>query len=166
MFLSKYSILKLEDKEDLIHESLTHWYFQRDQYDPSKNVAMKTFMSRVVENKLMDIIDQKSRHKRKISQMSIPIESLMVDEEDELAVFLATQDTNFEYVLKSDISEVIKRAIEKLSHRQREMCRLVKDEGMSMKQVSVHLNIPRATLFDETLRIRKIFREEGLSDYL
>jgi RNA polymerase sigma factor (sigma-70 family) len=166
LYLTKFSVLRQESKEDLVHECLTHWYFQRDQYDVSKQAAIKTFMSRVIENKLMDIIDQKLRQKRKISQMTIPLESLAIDDDDELAEFLMVEDKNFEEALKSDVSEVINRALAKLSSRQKEMCRLVKDEGMSMKQVSKVLNIPRATLFDETLRIREIFRSEGLNDYL
>ena len=76
------------------------------------------------------------------------------------------EDQNFEDALRSDISGVLRRALRKLSCRQREMCRLIKVEGLSMNQVSQKLNIPRGTLFDEVLRIREVFRNEGLKDYL
>ena len=75
-------------------------------------------------------------------------------------------DPEFEKPSYEDLCKILARAIDKLSHRQRKLCRLIKDKGLNIKQVSEQLKIPRGTLFDEILRIREVFKEEGLRDYL
>ena len=166
-FQEKFRVLKSEGREDLLQECLTHWYFKKCQFDSSKFIALKTYMSRVIENKLMDIIELKERQKRKIIYQSISLDELMSHiNEEECSDHLIADDESFKAALTSDINLVLLKALEKLSHRQQELCRLLRDEGLNMKQVSEKLNIPRGTLFDEILRIREIFRNEGLMDYL
>ena len=79
---------------------------------------------------------------------------------------MAVEDENIEAVLKSDKNKVLLIALEKLSCRQKELCRLLKDEGLSLNQAGEKLGLPRATVYDEVLRIREVFRKEGLKDYL
>lgn len=146
---------------------MAHWYFVRSRYDDAKSAAKKTFMRRVFENKILDLLKLRVNEKRKALYQSVSLDELTegLDEEtyiDELAV----EDQNFEEVLRSDIGRVLKRAMAKLSGRQRELCRLIKVEGLNMTQASEKMNIPRGTLFEEVLRIRDVFRNEGLTDYL
>lgn len=157
----------MESDKDLMQECLTHWYFKREQYDPSQPATCKTFMNRVIEHKLMDIIKEKGRQKRKVSYQTISLDALTSDFDsnggyEELLI----EDENIAEFLRSDIEEAILNALQKLSFRQRELCRLVKDEGLSMRQVSKRMSIPRATLSDEILRIRQTFKQEGLNHYL
>ena len=86
--------------------------------------------------------------------------------EEECSDHAISDDKSFKAVLTSDINLILLKVLEKLSHRQQELCRLLQEEGLNMTQVSEKLNIPRGTLFDEILRIREIFRNEGLKDYL
>ena len=124
-------------------------------------------MRHVIENKIFDILEQKESQKRKVMYQSISLDELILGlDEENFPDQLMFEDQNFEDALRSDISGVLRRALRKLSCRQREMCRLIKVEGLSMNQVSQKLNIPRGTLFDEVLRIREVFRNEGLKDYL
>ena len=102
-----------------------------------------------------------------IDYQSIAIEELNKDfDGDDYSEGLAVDDENFDAALKSDMSDVLLKALEKLSRRQQELCHLIRKEGLSMREVSKKLNIPRGTLFDEILRIREVFRNEGLKDYL
>lgn len=146
---------------------MTHWYFTRDQYDPSRPAACKTFMSRVIENKLMDIIKERESQKRKGYYQSVSLEELTANfDGDDYSEDLAVEDENLASAIKSDVSEILLRAYKKLSRRQREICRLIQIEGLNLKQTSERLKIPRTTLYDDIFRIRDVFREEGLRDYL
>ena len=166
-FQRKFRVLKREGDEDLLQECLTHWYFKRDQHDSTKPAACKTYMSKVVENKIMDILESTTRHKRKLAYQSVALEDLIKNfDSDDYSDDLAVEDENLKAALKTDIKVVLLRAIEKLSHRQQKLCRLIQDDGLNLKQASERLNIPRTTLYEDVFRIREIFREEGLKDYL
>jgi len=166
-FQKRINTLQREGFDDLLQECLTHWYFVRDRYDDGKSAAKKTFMRHVFENKILDLLEQRMSVKRRAVYQSISLDEL-VDGLDEGSYpdALTFEDQNFEAVLRSDVGRVLKRAMAKLSGRQREMCRLIKAEGLNMTQVSKKMNIPRGTLFEEVLRIRDVFRNEGLTDYL
>lgn len=129
-----------------MQECLTHWYFVRGRYDDAKSTTKKTFMRHVFENKIFDLLEQRVSIKRKAVYQSVSLDEL-VDGLDENSYpdALAFEDQNFEEVLRSDVGRVLKRAMAKLSGRQRELCRLIKVEGLNMKQVSQKMNIPRGT---------------------
>ncbi|MBL8012830.1 MAG: sigma-70 family RNA polymerase sigma factor, partial [Candidatus Omnitrophica bacterium] len=98
---------------------------------------------------------------------SVSIDDLLNGiDDDSYCEQLAIDDESFESIHKSDINLILLNALEKLSGRQQELCRLIREEGLNLNQVSKKLNIPRATLYDEVLRIREVFRKEGLKDYL
>lgn len=63
--------------------------------------------------------------------------------------------------LRAHIDEVVRR----LTPRQQEMTRRLR-AGWSMSELSRHLRIPRPTLYDDVGRIRKVFKDEGLDDFL
>ena len=165
-FQMQFKVLDRESLDDLMQECLTHWYFKRDQYDLCKPANCRTYMRRVTENKLRDIVKAKVRNVRKALYNSLPIDMFLIDDEDDLSGCFTVVDHDLENAAGDDLSKLLARAIEKLSHRQRELCRLIQEDGLNMKQVSERLNIPRGTLFDEILRIRDVFRQEGLRDYL
>ena len=57
------------------------------------------------------------------------------------------------------------RAMQKLTPRQRRLCALLGEEGLSIKEAAARLRIPRGTLYEEIKRIRKVFADHGLGDY-
>jgi len=166
-FQKRIHTLQREGFDDLLQECLIHWYYRRDQHDATKPAAKKTFMRHVFKNKISDLLEERVSVKRKAMYQSISLDELMSGmDEDMYPDALVVEDENFDEALRSDMSVVLRRATTKLSRRQREMCRLIKVEGLNMMQVSQKLNIPRGTLFDEVVRIREVFRDEGLTDYL
>ena len=60
---------------------------------------------------------------------------------------------------------MIDRVMELLSPRQRELTQALRF-GATMAEASRLLGTPRSTLYDELERIRKIFFDEGLQEYL
>ena len=115
----------------------------------------------------MDIIESKHRKKRKTIYQTFSLDdpSFQRDEEDNIKQILADEEC-FRESYKCDIGDVLRRAKEKLSRRQKELCRMLQVDGLNLKQASEKLNIPRTTVYEEVFRIRDVFREEGLKDYL
>jgi DNA-directed RNA polymerase specialized sigma24 family protein len=64
--------------------------------------------------------------------------------------------------IRIDVTEVMSR----LTPEQRRLCDLLGAQGLSINEASEKLRIPRATLYEEIKRIRKIFALHGLDDYL
>lgn len=56
-------------------------------------------------------------------------------------------------------------ALTHLTPQQQAMCKML-TEGETVAAISRSLKVPRATLYDEIKRIRRIFRNGGLKDYL
>jgi RNA polymerase sigma-70 factor (ECF subfamily) len=65
-----------------------------------------------------------------------------------------------------DVRIDLARALRKLTDAQRRLCQLLGEEGLSIKEASERLRIPRGTLYEQIKRIRKVFADHGLDDYL
>lgn len=161
-FQRKFEDLIDEGFEDLLQECLIHWLFTKDQYDAGEGVSMRTFLDKVVSNKLLDLVRQKYAKKRKGFYKHLSLEELPGQKEEK---FLADK-SSVNSLYNSELPEAVRKTLEKLSTRQRELCGLLGEEGLSVREASRHLNIPRATLQDEIKRIKEIFKKQGLQDYL
>ncbi len=58
------------------------------------------------------------------------------------------------------------RVMTLLTPAQRRLCQMLGEEGLSIKEAAERLRIPRGTLYEEIKRIRKVFADQGLGDYL
>jgi RNA polymerase sigma-70 factor (ECF subfamily) len=67
---------------------------------------------------------------------------------------------------RNDARIDIARALQRLTPRQRRLCTLLGEQGLSIKEAAERLRIPRGTLYEAIKRIRKIFAEHGLEAYL
>ena len=56
--------------------------------------------------------------------------------------------------------------MQNLTPHQRRLCELLIQHGFNVKEVAEQLRIPRGTLYEEIKRIRKIFADQGLAEYL
>jgi len=167
-FRKEKRCLELEDFDDLVQECLIHWYFVKEKYDPSSEASAKTFMARVVKNKLSNIAKEYRRQKRKVLQNSISIDQPLSEDNDlTLSDTLSSENTlhsNFRSQLELRIE--LEKAMQKLSPQQKEICKYLEDETVSIKDISQYLNIDRATVYREIKRIRGIFEQEKLKDFL
>jgi DNA-directed RNA polymerase specialized sigma24 family protein len=53
-----------------------------------------------------------------------------------------------------------------LTPAQQRLCLMLGEEGLSIKEAAEKLRIPRGTLYEEIKRIRQVFADFGLDDYL
>jgi len=168
-FRNQWKCLKQADFDDLLQECLTHWHFAKDDYNPSAGANERTFMSRVVEHKIQKIIRDLNRDCRSIANKSISLDSPITDEEDSptlLDRISADENHTSELHIKAELNIDISRTIQKLTPKQQELCRLLGDEGLNINQASRVMQVPRGTLYEDIKRIRSIFQQEGLHEYL
>jgi len=68
-------------------------------------------------------------------------------------------------ITTTDLPEAISKATANLSFRQKQLCRFLM-EGMSIAKAGEKMNVPRTTLNVEVRRIRVVFQEAGLEEFL
>lgn len=168
-FRKQWKCLELEGFDDLLQECLTHWHFSKDDYDPAAGANERTFMSRVVEHKIQHIIEKLTTDKRKVASESVSLDERISDEEDS-PTFLDQLSEDEKHASNLHVSAELKidisQTIQKLTPQQRELCRLLSEEGLNIKQASEALKTPRGTLYEDIKRIKAIFQKDKLHEYL
>ena len=166
---NQWKCLKTESFEDLLQECLLHWLYRKDRYNPASDANERTFMARVVKNKLGHIVEKLTSNKRKALIDSLSLNDPISQDEgsptflDQLSEDeVCSSNLRVTAELKIDISQTI----QKLTPKQQELCRLLNDEGLNINQASKAMQIPRGTLYEDIKRIRTIFQQEGLHEYL
>jgi len=163
----KSHCLEKEDFDDLLHECLSCWQLAKYKYDPESNVPPQAFMLKVVRNCMLKIVRDLLRDKRRVLSSADSLDRPLTDRSQTtlLEAWEAknpTDSIHIEVELKLDIEAVLPR----LTARQRELCRLLRDEGLNLKEASAAMQIPRATLYGDMERIRAVFAKAKLGEYL
>lgn len=163
----EWKCLEREGFDDLLQECLMHWMDVRDNYDPGRDASRRTFMAKVVKNKLFNIIEKATAEKRKTIYESISLDDSLDSEEDSPA--LKDKITGADDVppqLKSELKIELSRAFQKLTPQQQKLCKLLGEGGLSVSEASREMKKHRRHLYREIARIREVFEKEGLKDYL
>ena len=126
----------------------------------------RTFFNRIIRHKLADIARLKMTNKCKSFYLSQSLDAMDVDESNgKKERILMVENHLAEEISAEDLPAAMTRAMANLSFRQKQICRLL-SEGMSQVEAGGKMNIPRTTLQEEIKRIREVFRDEGLEEYL
>ncbi|MBU0768034.1 MAG: hypothetical protein KJ687_02925 [Proteobacteria bacterium] len=138
----------------------------KDQYRPESGASQRTFLNRVTRNKLTDLMRIKGSNKRKVFYLSESLD----DMENERAMrtkekTLMDEDQVVSKITAEDLLDAISKATANLSFRQKQLCRFLM-EGMSIAKAGEKMDIPRTTLNEEVKRIRVVFQEAGLEEFL
>jgi RNA polymerase sigma-70 factor (ECF subfamily) len=172
-YQEKFECLKGIDFDDLLQKILTHWYFNKEKFNPDRKTKEKTFMAKIVENKLTDILREAKTDKRTLNYQTISLDQPLDDDENcsTLSDLVSEDDilsrsNTLSPFLKIQLKVDLSRALLKLNSRQKKICNLILSEDLNVSELSLCLNTPRTTIFDEIKRIRKIFEKEQLKDYL
>ncbi len=163
--------LQHDEVEDLLQEVLLHWYHARASHDPLGKASIRTYMARVVRNKLIDLIRERESDKEKVNILSVPTDIPHEGEPgsttDDAGGDLpepeeAREHRDTEQSLQLDLA----RALSHLTPRQRELCQLLLEHEISIVEASQRLGVPRSSLYEELKHIRAIFKARGLDGYL
>lgn len=164
----------LNDADDLEAELRLHIWVKRAKYDPRREprVTYETFMTRVVENKVRDIIETRHSQKRHptggLQSLETPIENRHGDMES------VSETAPEEHDLwsrrrpapeQTDLQIRMEKARQRLSEGQTDLFRLM-ISGFTVSEAAEKLGRPRTTLNKEIVRMRAIFGQEDLQDYL
>jgi RNA polymerase sigma-70 factor (ECF subfamily) len=129
-------------------------------------------MAQVVRNKLTDLIREQAAEKRAGDQEALSLDAALDGSDDGLT--LADQLADDESAQQDEAGAVdrhharidIGRALARLTPIQRQLCQMLSEEGLTIKEAAERLRIPRGTLYEEIKRIRRVFADQGLGDYL
>ena len=166
-YRKRYKLLERDGFDDLLQGCLMHWLDVRDQYDPKRGASRKTYMAEVVGNVLGQLAAKARAAKRRTIYESVSLDEPLNDEEDSPALKdkIAESDDappQTKTELKIDLSKVYR----KLTPQQQKLCKLLGEEGLSINEACKHFSKHRSNIYRDVLRIRKLFEEEGLKDYL
>ncbi len=168
----RFRILAREDFEDLLQECLLHWIQVRKGLAPVGDGPPVAYMSQVLRNKLTDWVREQAADKRAGEQDLLSLDAPVDGSDDglslaELIANSATAESGDVVGGRRHHSVIdVARAMERLTPIQRRLCKMLGEEGLSVKEAAERLRIPRGTLYEEIKRIRQSFADQGLADYL
>ncbi len=164
--------LEREEFDDLMQECLAHWIVVRRKLAPDPDAPPVGYMAQVIRNKLTDLIREREADKRAGEKEALSLDAALDGSDDGLTMadLLAEEESAQQdeagavdrYHARIDID----RALARLTPVQRQLCRMLGEEGLTVKEAAERLRIPRGTLYEEIKRIRRVFADQGLGDYL
>lgn len=159
-------------KIDLVQDCLLHWIGVRRTLVRDPDNPAVGYMAQVLRNKLTDSMREQGAEKRAGDLLMVSLDATLDGSEDGMTLAEAldasesarsAEDGDSDHChLRMDLLRVL--AI--LTPAQRQLCLMLGEQGQSIKEAAEHLQIPRGTLYEEIKRIRKVFSEQGLADYL
>ena len=168
----RYRILEREEFEDLMQECLTHWVVVRRRIPPEPDAPPPVaYMAQVVRNKLTDLVREMTADKRAGDPGAFSLEEPVDGSEDGLTLGEVLADERVDPASSGGMDTRharidLGRVMALLTPAQQRLCRMLGEEGLSIKEASEKLRIPRGTVYEEIKRIRRIFDLQGLGDYL
>lgn len=157
--------------EDLVQECVTHWWLKRRHYSKGRGASPATYMRTVLKAKLCDIERRERATKRGGYTEPLSLDApLSSDDPNPATLGDLIRDDNQErspeqVAERRLLRDRIEHAYQLLTSRQRQLVQGLASDA-SMSDLSQQLGIPRATLHDERRRIEKVFRDEGLEEFL
>lgn len=161
------------DREDLEQEMVLDLLRRLPKFDP-KRAGRNTFIARIVEHKVATIIEAQKAGMRDYRLCSCSLNDRLEDEEGRSIERMETIDQE-DYLrrtgkLSRPMSELrhlsidLRSAVQTLPPELRELCKRLQTE--SVTDISRDTGIPRGTIYESIKKLRAIFEDAGLKDYL
>jgi RNA polymerase sigma factor (sigma-70 family) len=171
-FRRRSRILRRGEFDDLVQDCLLHWIAVRRKLAPDPDNPPVGYMAQVLRNKLTDLMREQGAEKRAGDLATVSLDSAIDGSEDDmtLAESLATaesaQSGEGGETCHRHLHIDLLRTLALLTPAQQHLCRMLGEEGLSIKETAELLRIPRGTLYEDIKRIRKLFADRRLDDYL
>ncbi|HEX77164.1 MAG TPA: sigma-70 family RNA polymerase sigma factor [Dehalococcoidia bacterium] len=162
-FLARHSWIKGIELDDLVQECLLQWYLARHTYQQRKGASPQTYMAKVVRHRLHNILEEHLAEKRRADRMATSLEASVGEGEATLKEVIPIAGVGVEATTSLRLD--LEQAMEKLTPLQRKLCTLLW-QGYGVTEIGAILNRPRPTIYDEMKRIRRVFADAGLDEYL
>ncbi len=162
------------DRDDLEQELILDLLRRLPKYDPSR-AKLNTFIARVVEHKIATLIEKQTAHKRDYRRCPCSLNERFEEEEEGRSVERAETLDQEDYLLRIGVEPRaaeelralaldVAAVVENLPLELHELCRRLGQETVS--EISRDTGVPRATLYQSVKKLREIFEDAGLKDYL
>jgi len=171
-FQLRWRALALEPTEDLLQDCLIHWLAVRRDTDPARRITRNAFMARVVRNKLMDMVRERESEKRRVNYDAVSLDD-PASYKDDGEVSFDRLDETFEQrqsgeddIVEQEVRVDLLDAIQRLTPLQQRLCLLLVYHDLTPKEVGRRLRMSPDAISEELTRIRQVFAQLGLGDYL
>lgn len=163
------------DREDLEQEMMLDLLQRLSKYDPER-AQRNTFIARVVDHKVATIIEARTARVRDYRRRCSLDDCFEYSEyEDNFCIERMEIIDQDDYLMRTgkvsrppselrDLSLDVRQAIEKLPPELRELCRRLDTDTVT--EISRDTGIPRGTIYESIKKLRAIFEDAGLRDYL
>jgi RNA polymerase sigma factor (sigma-70 family) len=171
-FRRRSRILQRYEFDDLVQECLLHWIGVRRNLDRDPDNPPLGYMAQVLRNKLTDLMREQGAEKRAGDLGAISLDATVDGSDDGMTVAESLDASESAHSGKDGethrqhIRMDLLRALSRLTPAQQRLCLMLGEEGLSVKEAAEKLRIPRGTLYEEIKRIRQVFADCGLDDYL
>jgi len=153
------------EREDLVQECLFHWWTQRPRYTETRGASIETFLRRVVQAKLIDLEREIKAQKRGSGRQADSLDRPLNLEEPDADPLGDTVASNANTEGEATLQVSLEVALSRLSPQQKQIIVGLAEQDQ-MSHISQRLGVPRATLYDDLKRIRRVFQDEGLNQFL
>ena len=161
------------DRDDLEQELVLDLLRRLPKYNP-RRAQLNTFIARVVEHKIASLIEARKAGIRDYRRCGRSLNDRFEDEEGRSVERVETIDQE-DYLLRtgaqsrpsdelSALTIDVAAVLEGLPPELRELCRRLKAE--SVTEISRDTGVPRGTIYESIKKLREIFEDAGLRDYL
>ena len=163
----------VSDRDDLEQELVLDLLRRLPKFDPER-AQLNTFIARVVEHRIATLIEARKAGIRDYRRCRCSLNDRFEDEEGRSVERVDTFDQE-DYLLRtgaqsrpadelSALTIDVAAVLERLPPELRELCRRLKAE--SVTEISRDTGVPRGTIYESIKKLREIFEDAGLKDYL
>jgi len=161
------------DRQDLEQEMMLDLLRRLPRFDPKRG-SRKTFIARVVKHKVATIIEARKAGKRDYRLRACSLNDRLENDDGGSIERQETIDQD-EYLRRTgrlsrpaaelrDLCIDLGRVMASLSPELRTLCQRLQTE--SVTEISRDTGIPRGTIYEAIKKLRAVFEDAGLRDYL
>ncbi len=171
--IGKYGFTR-DDYDDLQQDMMLDLLRRLGKYDPDR-AALSTFVSRIVDRKISNLIRHRRQEKRDYRRQVCPLDAQVEDQDGQPRGLdeILSQDTYDQEVERHDRPETergdlkldMSLALDDLPAELRDLARRL--QTRTVAEIARDLGVPRSSLYEKGLaNLRKIFEDRGLREYL
>jgi len=171
-FRRRSRILERSEFDDLVQDCLLHWIAVRRRLALDPDNPPVGYMAQVLRNKLTDWVRERGAEKRAGDLGTLSLDATVDGSEDGMTLAESLEASESAHsgldaeAHRHHVRMDLLRTLALLTPAQQRLCLLLGEEGLSVKEAAEQLRIPRGTLYEEIKRIRKVFSDHGLDNYL
>jgi RNA polymerase sigma factor (sigma-70 family) len=151
-----------EESEDLLQEVRWHYLQHQKGYDGRQQASAATYLRVVAGNRLLDRLKRHFSECRNNGVWPLRLDVSTHTDKDGEPVFIDAVDRQQDTTSEALTALARARALARLDQAEQRIVRAF-EAGATKAEVSAGFGIAPATLYDQRLRIRRAFTEEGFA---